>query len=256
MPITPPPDSREQRLRVINLILGVLHGASAAAMLALSNDFSLPVTGSFLDGPPGDGPGVNDTLFDLPLGPAVATFMILSSVFHLLVASPWGSPRYLRELRAGRNRFRWVEYSLSASLMVVLIAMLTGVSDVVALVALFGVNASMILFGWLMETVNPPDRDPDWTPFWFGCVAGVVPWLAIAIYLWSPGSSDEPPAFVYGIFVSLFVFFNSFAINQWLQYRKVGRWSDYYVGERTYMGLSLVAKSLLGWQVYANTLIG
>jgi len=253
---SPPPAPHETRLRRTNLILGSLHGLSAAAMLTLSNDFSLPVTATFLDGPPGDGAGQLDTLFDVRLGPAIAAFMILSSVFHFLVASPWGYPRYLRELRAGRNRFRWVEYSLSASLMIVLIAMLTGVSDVVALVALFGVNASMILFGWLMETVNPPDREPDWTPFWFGCVAGVVPWFAIGIYLWGPGSVGEPPAFVYGIFVSLFVFFNSFAINQWLQYKKAGRWADYYLGERTYMGLSLVAKSLLAWQIYANTLVG
>ena len=253
--LSPPAGSHETRLRAVNAVLAVLHGASAAAMLALANDFALPVTATFLSGPPGDGTGELDVLFDLRLAPAVAAFMILSSAFHLLVASPWGYPRYLRELRGGRNRFRWVEYSLSASLMIVLIAMLTGVSDVVALIALFGVNASMILFGWLMDTVNPPDRRPDWTPFWFGCVAGAVPWLAIGIYLWGPGAEGEPPAFVYGIFVSLFVFFNSFAINQWLQYRRIGRWADYYTGERTYMVLSLVAKSLLAWQVFANTLV-
>lgn len=256
MSLTPAPDPTERRLRRTNGLLGLLHGASAVAMLALSNDFSLPVTATFLSGPPGEGAGELDVLFDIRLGPAVALFMALSSVFHLLVASPWGFPRYGRELRAGRNRFRWVEYSLSASLMIVLIAMLTGVSDVVALIALFGVNASMILFGWLMETTNPPDRTPDWTPFWFGCIAGVVPWLAIGIYLWGPGSAGEPPTFVYGIFVSIFVFFNSFAVNQWLQYRRVGRWADYRVGEQTYMWLSLVAKSLLGWQIYANTLVG
>jgi hypothetical protein len=59
---------------------------------------------------------------------------------------------------------------------------------------------------------------------------------------------------VYGIFVSLLVLFNIFAVNQWLQYRRVGRWSDYLVGERTYITLSIVAKSLLAWQVFAGTL--
>ena len=65
-----------------------------------------------------------------------------------------------------------------------------------------------------------------------------------------------PPGFVYGIIGSLFVFFNSFAINQWLQYKQVGRWQDYLTGERTYIVLSLVAKSLLAWQVFANVLVG
>ena len=60
---------------------------------------------------------------------------------------------------------------------------------------------------------------PLW-PFWLGCVVGIAPWLAIGIYLWSPGSAAEPPAFVYAIFVSLFVFFNIFAINMLLQYRR------------------------------------
>ena len=38
------------------------------------------------------------------------------------------------------------------------------------------------------------------------------------------------------------------------QYRRVGRWRDYLYGERVYMLLSLVAKSLLAWQVFAGTL--
>jgi len=81
-----------------------------------------------------------------------------------------------------------------------------------------------------------------------------VPWIAIGIYLIGPGASAHPPAFVYGIFFSLFAFFNCFAINQWLQYKKVGRWADYLFGEHVYVTLSLVAKSLLAWQIFASTL--
>jgi len=39
-----------------------------------------------------------------------------------------------------------------------------------------------------------------------------------------------------------------------LQYKKVGKWQDYLYGERVYIILSLVAKSLLAWQVFAGTL--
>ena len=85
----------------------------------------------------------------------------------------------------------------------------------------------------------------------FGCIAGAVPWVTIAIYLIG---AAQPPGFVYGIFVSIFVFFNCFAVNQWLQYRQVGRWGDYITGERTYIALSFIAKSLLAWQIYANIL--
>lgn len=244
-----------ERLRPFNLAAGVLHLVQAVLMVVLSTSVSLPVTAVFATGPPGqpERPPALEELFSYPLGPAVALFSFLSAFFHLLVASPWGWPRYQRELEARRNRFRWVEYSLSASLMIVLIAGLTGITDVVALLALFGVNAAMILFGWLMETEREPGPGADWTPFVFGCLAGAVPWIGIGIYL--IGAGGDVPGFVYGIFVSLFVLFNCFAVNQWLQYRAVGRWADYLHGERTYIVLSLVAKSALAWQVFANVLI-
>ena len=113
----------------------------------------------------------------------------------------------------------------------------------------------MILFGWLQEHYEQPGGG-GWLPFVFGCVAGAVPWVAIAVYLLSPGSTSDAsaPGFVYAIFVSLFVFFNVFALNQWLQYRAVGRWRDYLFGERVYIVLSLTAKSALAWQVFAGAL--
>jgi hypothetical protein len=60
---------------------------------------------------------------------------------------------------------------------------------------------------------------------------------------------------VCGIWASLFVFFDSFAVNQLLQYKQVGPWRDYLFGESTYVALSLVAQSLLAWQIFAATLM-
>ena len=241
-------------LRRANVGAAVLHAVQAFAVLALATDFALPVTASYLAGPPGTTPMDPVVLFDIPTGLAVAGFLALSALAHLLVCTAWWQ-RYVADLGRQRNPARWVEYSLSASLMIVLIAQLVGISDVAALVALFGVNVAMILFGWLQERYERPGSG-GWLPFGFGCVAGVVPWLAITIYLLSPGStsSASPPGFVYGIFVSLFVFFNVFALNQWLQYRARGRWQDYLFGEKVYIVLSLTAKSALAWQIFAGTL--
>lgn len=248
----PGPSLPLDRLRRRNLLAGVLHLGQALAIVVLANGFSLPVRATYLTGPPG--PGVDRqvvTLFDLRYAWAIAAFFGLSALAHLVVAGPsWSS--YRREVSRGRNPYRWLEYSLSASLMIVLIAMLTGISDVAALSALAGVNASMIGFGWLQERYEAPGAGLG--PFWIGCVAGAVPWLAIGVYLIGPGADQHPPGFVYGIFVSLFVLFNCFAVNQWLQYKQVGRWRDYLVGERTYIALSLVAKSMLAWQIFASTL--
>jgi hypothetical protein len=241
-------------LRWYNLGAAAFHAVQAVAVLALANDFAIPVTGTYLVGPPGS-PGETVDIVDIPIGPAVAVFLALSALFHVVVASPTFFGRYTAGLTQNRNYFRWVEYSLSSSLMIVLIAQITGITDVAALLALFGVNASMILFGALQEKYQQPG-DGGWIPFIFGCLAGIVPWLAISVYVIAPGSTSgaEPPAFVYGIIVSLFAFFNVFALNQWLQYKQVGRFRDYLVGERAYITLSLVAKSALAWQVFGGTL--
>lgn len=241
------------RLRSFNLVMGVAHLVQAVVVLVLANDFSLPVVGSFLAGPPGASQFEVKSLFDLRVAYGVAGFLGLSALAHLLVASPGINEWYNRNLAQRRNYARWIEYSISSSLMVVLIAMLTGIADVSALLAIFGVNASMILFGWLMEKYEQPGST-NWLSYWFGVFAGLFPWIAIGIYLWSPGSDASPPTFVYAIFVSLFVFFNTFAVNMVLQYRQTGKWRDYLYGERAYIWLSLLAKSALAWQVFGSTL--
>jgi hypothetical protein len=241
------------RLRRWNGAMGALHFAQGTAMLALASTFSLPVTSSFLrmDRVTDKLVAVPDELVRLRIGPLVAAFLFVSAVAHFALASPWLNRWYERSVSRGINPARWIEYSLSSSLMMVVIAMLVGIYDIASLLLIFALNATMILFGWLMELHNQSTERTNWTAFWFGCVAGAVPWIAVAVYL--TGAAD-PPGFVYGIFASLFVFFNVFAVNMLLQYRRVGRWRDYLYGERVYMLLSLTAKSALAWQVFAGTL--
>ncbi len=244
-----------RRLRLWNVVVGLILAAQAVAVALLTNDFSLPVTSTFMDGPPGT-PAELDLLFDLPLGWGVFAFLAVSAVALLTIASPGVFEWYVRNLQRQRNYGRWIEYAVSASIMIVLIAMITGVSDIAALLAIFGLNACMILFGLLMEKYEAPGI-PNWLSFWFGSFAGIIPWIVVVIYVWSPGlEGANPPGFVYGIIVSLFVLFNVFAVNMWLQYRQIGPWRDYVFGEKAYILLSLTAKALLAWQVFASVLAG
>lgn len=253
--VTDQSHERFQRLWRFNLAMGALHALQAAAILALANGFTLPVTATFLTGPPGSGETTDQVLFDLPIAWGVAAFLLVSAIAHFAISSPWLFPWYERNLIRGRNYARWIEYAVSSSIMIVLIAMLPGITDVAALLGLFGVNASMILFGLLVEHYEKPGTT-NWLPFNFGVIAGAVPWIAIGIYLIAPGVEASPPTFVYAIFFSLFVFFNVFAVNMVLQYKRVGRWRDYLFGEYVYIVLSLTAKSALAWQVFGGTLAG
>ncbi|HEU4450535.1 MAG TPA: heliorhodopsin HeR, partial [Gaiellaceae bacterium] len=112
-----------RRLRVWNAVLAVAHALQGVAILLLASDAAIPVTWSFVDGPPASGAQRTETLYELPFGPAVAAFLFLAAIDHGLMAAPRVVGWYERNLARETNPARWWEYSLSASLMVVLIAM-------------------------------------------------------------------------------------------------------------------------------------
>jgi len=244
------------RLKYFNYIAAVLHAVQALAVLLLSKDFTLPITGGYLN--------FNETtlqlesantdLFTISLPALIVAFFFLSSLFHLIIATVYNK-RYNSDLEKGVNKLRWVEYALSSSVMMVAISLLVGIYDLMSLVMIFALTALMNLMGLVMEIHNQTTKKTSWLSYWIGCLAGIVPWVVIAFYFWlSADQGSAAPAFVYWIFVSIFLFFNAFAFNMVLQYKKVGPWKNYLFGERAYIILSLVAKSLLAWQVFAGTL--
>lgn len=243
-------------LRKLNLIAAGLHFVQGVAVLLLSKDFTLPVTGSYLEFNQSSQSlqPASTTLFELSLPWLVAIFFFLSAGFHLAIATVYNK-RYNRNLKLGINKARWIEYSLSASVMMVAISMLAGMYDLGSLVMIFALIAIMNLLGLVMEVHNQTTQKTNWLSYWVGCLAGIVPWLVVALYMWlGAQEGSRAPTFVYWIFVSIFIFFSCFAVNMLLQYKKIGPWRNYLYGERAYIILSLVAKSLLAWQVFAGTL--
>jgi hypothetical protein len=251
-------ESQFVKLRIYNAFMGFLHLAQAVVILALTNNFTLPITTSFVEYSSATGKlePVTNTIFNLPFGIMVALFLLMSAAAHFIIASPLAFGWYVRNLKKGINYARWYEYAFSASLMIVLIGMLCGVYDFAALLMAFTLTAVMNLCGLMMEIHNQTTERTNWTSYVIGCIAGIVPWVAIAVYFFGSlaTAEDSVPTFVYFILPTLFVFFFSFALNMVLQYKKVGPWRDYLFGERVYILLSLIAKSALAWQVFAGTL--
>ncbi|HEY5667749.1 MAG TPA: heliorhodopsin HeR [Candidatus Saccharimonadales bacterium] len=250
-------------LNAWNRWLAVLHAAQGIIILLLSTMRVFPVQTTYLtlDPSASDIAGhpvlasATKHLFDVNLAYLVAAFFFLSAIAHATVAW-WYRPRYEADLKRKINKVRWIEYSLSASVMMVAIAVLSGVADLSTLIAVFVLDAVMNLMGLAMELYNQGKAKPNWLVYNVGVLAGIVPWVIFALYVWGANiyGSGNIPTFVYWIYLSMFVLFSSFAANMYLQYKKVGKWSDYLYGERVYMILSLVAKSLLAWQVFAGTL--
>ena len=251
-----------------NAAMAALHGAQAIVVLgaALSVErlraFKIPMTTGFTDWSRGYPMPALQHRADMPFVAVTSGFAFLSALAHIVVLARF--EQYVRDLRRGRNVFRWIEYALSSSLMIGLIAQLFGVYDVLLLVAMMSVNACMNLFGLLHEVLNE-GREParvDWSPFWFGCFAGAVPWAVVFTYLAGNAGVTGIPGFVWALLVVYAVFFNTFPLNMYLQYAQWHWWGDayhgwpgagYLFGERMYQVQSLVSKSFLLWLVVGGS---
>ena len=89
----------DRALRRGNAWLATIHAAQAAAILVLSTGFALPVTGAFMEGPPGHGLPQQALLFNLRIGPLVGAFLLLAGL---------RLPPRLARVRRG-DRVRWPE---------------------------------------------------------------------------------------------------------------------------------------------------
>ncbi len=252
-----------KQLNAWNWAMATLHAAQGLAVVLLSRSDSLfPVTTNYLTVDTISSGGAEPVLvpatrhlFDVNLSYLVAAFFFMSAIAHLYIATIYRK-KYEANLEKGINKARWYEYGISASTMMVGIAYLVGVSDLSTLILIFGATLVMNLCGLIMEIHNQTTAKTSWISFNVGTIVGLLPWIVIGLYLWGSNQygAGEIPTFVYYIFGSMFVFFSSFAVNMYLQYKGKGRWTDYIFGEKAYMVLSLVAKSALAWQVFAGAL--
>ena len=244
-----------------NLIMGLLHLLQGIAMVLLATvifpdlgDFKPSIIQFYQTVNPQtlDLFVTSRELFQLPYALMASSFLLLSALFHFIIVI--NKTKYLKMIRKGYNAFRWIEYSISSSVIILLTSMLFGVLDIGTLFLIFVANAVMNLLGLEMELSNQGRETVNWGPFIWGSVIGFAPWVLILIYLLGSSNLDIVPNYVWAILVAYFVLFNAFPINMYLQYKKIGKWKNYIYGERMYIVLSLVAKTILAWLVFFGAL--
>ncbi|MBJ7293305.1 MAG: heliorhodopsin HeR [Ilumatobacteraceae bacterium] len=246
-----------KQLQTFNRSAGLTHLVQAVVLFSILNDETkIPViTRFFTETPDGIRP-VSETLFEFPIAFIGPIFLLLSAIAHLLISAPFYIRRYERNIENGTNPPRWWEYSISSSLMLVVLLMLGGLIELSTIVFIFTLNFIMNLMGLMMEKYNQLTEKTSWLPFNIGVIAGIVPWIMGGLYFWvsTNNIADSIPIYAQFAFLLTFLFFNSFAINMWLQYKKIGKWKDYAYGEKAYIVLSLVSKSALGWIIVLGTM--
>ena len=172
-----------KQLQTFNRIAGVFHLAQALVLFLILDDAAkIPVITRFFDETPQGIQPVSETLFDFPISLIAPIFLLLSAFAHLMISAPFYIQRYEQNIAKGINPPRWWEYSISSSLMLVVLLMLGGLIEVSTVVFIFTLNFIMNLMGLVMERYNQLTDKVSWLPFNVGVVAGIVPWIMGAIY--------------------------------------------------------------------------
>lgn len=246
-----------KELQALNRKAGMLHFVQAIVMFMVLNDATkIPVVTRFFDQTTDGIMPVTKILFEFPIAFIAPIFLLISASFHFYISSPMYIRRYEQNIKNGINPLRWWEYSISSSLMLVVLMMLGGLIELSTVVFIFTLNFIMNMMGLMMEKHNQLTTTTSWFPFNIGVLAGIVPWIMGSLYFWVSTSNiaDAIPGYARFGFLLTFIFFNSFAINMWLQYKKLGKWKNYAYGEKGYIILSLTAKTALGWVIVLGTL--
>lgn len=268
--------SPQEKLRRCNLGAGLLHLTSfiAALILVIIYSSSSLTTELRTDYRVYDANVTNSTsgpfstqctsLGSYSISWVIICFPIITSLFHLVIAlAPDVRAQYnVWTLREGRNPLRWLEYSITASLMVWVICQLSGVTNVFLLVVLVLGNVAMQYQGYIMEVANMGRTRAQgfiWSPVTIGFILFAQQWLPIFVYFFAAITSPRPPTaeqvpwFVYTIVFGLFFQFLLFGMVMTLHYYGWPRiLRSNYNNEVAYIILSFVSKFFLDW----NLIIG
>jgi hypothetical protein len=262
------------QLSWLGLIVHVVNSMAVLLTAATADKvFTMPLTYSRTSGRPGQFKFIEPhVIWNVPLWVLVYMFSMLAALDHIIVIVG-GCRRGGQVPALVAAKLVWWEYTFSASIMMVVILMLCGISDIFVLVLAARLYASAMETAsvtdelhesfvtdeagmWSLRQVPegvPTDRNvialiagqlsrngfhntlAPWFPVWFACVA------------------SDPPGFVFGIVGSLFLLFGSFGVVQ-VAYLS-GRIKTLVGRNKVLVWLSITAKTALVWQIYANALV-
>jgi len=196
-------------------------------------------------------PVVNNSLHqykvgDVNLGAVLMCFELLASLNHLWVLIYYDT--YCVNISKRQQPHQWIEYSVSASLMVLVISMLCGIQDLMNLIVLTMAMATTITFGYLFDLYE------NKLIFWMGCIPFASIWIQLFVTFFSviKHSSTNPPSWLFVIILALFILFSLFAVVHWYQHKNQTL-KGFVMGTVSFNILSAVAKGVLFWMTWTNT---
>jgi hypothetical protein len=254
------------KLKKWNYWLAGLYALQAIAIVILGSKAALPITAQYpaVDALASEAAGHQviggafRQLFDVQIGWMVATFLIVFATIRYVagrkirVQDQPGTDR-------GVSALRWMSFGLGGGLVVVTIALLSGIYSVGTLLLLYGATLVGCVLAFATEVVIDVNKGM-WTRFArllgnLSVMSLMAPWVVFAIAVIGAAFwNGNLPAYMYSIYGCVALLFIGTALATYFYFARQGKWADPLYAERTFMVLEVLTASFLAWQIYAGVL--
>lgn len=186
-------------------------------------------------------------------------FGLTALVHYFYYTDGFGSGFYTKELNAGRNRFRWVEYAITATAMVFVASIISGVKSSDAVFAVCAINLILMSFGYFIEMT--PSIEAKTVGLVVGFFALAAGWYIILNNFYrrvsevedlpnpnKPGENRKIPGWIKQVLAPLFIWYTLFGVVAILYVRGYGKPNfNFRTYERYYIILSYLSKAFMGY---------
>ena len=201
-----------------------------------------------------DGAGVETLdLIEIRLNVWVA-FLLSVSAATYFVLSTTGFGWYIKNIRHRINYMRWLHHAISTSLMIAIVALLSGINSLLSLMMIILVSVAVTMSGLLMEMANERRRNVIWGAYKLAVSLIASGWLVMMITFlsiyWSTNRSL--PAELLALYIIVTVLVATFSITMWFHYKRIGPWKDYLYSEKMYIVVNFLAKTAFAAVMYVG----
>ena len=174
--------------------------------------------------------------------------------------------RYVDEvMQDGTNMLRMIEYSISATLMQVAIALVLGIDSRLEIISIAALTIIVMLLGLIAEQLKKTMFKTAWFSHLLGWFAMAAVWFLIfqkfnhSVEMSTADGGEGPPPFVHTMIWTIAIMYMAFGLWQFLQlvwitlYSKTDPFFNQII-ETGYNFMSLTSKTFLGIFLLANVL--
>lgn len=264
--------------KTLGMITALAHFAQTIAVIVLMRNSERLLAGSSRlpvfrtartftpDAPPDTGPTYKlEQIGHFDIGWAIMVFFFLSGLFQTIGLT---FDTYTEDLR-NAIQLRYLEYTLSAAVMMGCIALESGIHDIWALVSIMFLISATNLLGMLADyAVDQKFYDASivWYAHWIAWLCLIIAYSCVWAAFAYNAAVYTPPAFVYAIVIVMFALFSCFGVVQYWDLNKRIQYLEHnsHTGSFPHLEdvcfaydvLSISAKSILAWLVLSAALAG